>query len=110
MAYASPASLFMRIRIGWLSTIPTCSLMMPMNPLIPARAAIHTLKSHVAMPHDQNQSSSPPLSGVTVHNPSMPHEAIDALLVSLVQQFAMQLAAWRGSRLTDITLKMEPLQ
>lgn len=77
----------------------------PMNPTM-----THNRERGHAMPHDQNQPASPPLSGVTVHNPSMPHEAIDALLVSLVQQFAMQLAAWRSCKLTGITLEMEPLQ
>jgi|APTNR8051073442_1049403.scaffolds.fasta_scaffold10661_8 hypothetical protein len=62
------------------------------------------------MPHDQNQPASPPLSGFTLHNPPRTPEEMDALLISLIQQFAMQLAAWRGGKLTGIKLEMEPLQ
>ena len=43
MAYAANAFLIMPILSGFASITRTCSMMMPMNPLIPARAAIPTL-------------------------------------------------------------------
>ncbi|MCB1796156.1 MAG: hypothetical protein KDJ70_17375 [Candidatus Competibacteraceae bacterium] len=97
---------------GLPSITPTCSLMTPtIPPTIPNRAAIHTPRGHTTMPNGQNQPTTPPLwSGLTVTNPPTTPEAMDAMLVSLIQQFAMQLAAWRGSKLTGIKLDMEPLQ
>jgi hypothetical protein len=59
------------------------------------------------MPHDQNQTLSP-WSGLTVTNPPKTPEAMDAMLVDLIQRFALQLAAWRGCKLTGIKLEMEP--
>ena len=105
MACAANAFLLTRIWSGSESTIHGCSMMTPKNPpTIPNRERDH------AMSHNQNQPATPLWSGLTVTNPPTTPEGMDAMLVSLIQQFAMQLAAWRGSKLTDITLKMEPLQ
>ncbi len=62
------------------------------------------------MLHAPNQPALPPWSGITVTNPPKTPEAMDAMLVDLVQQFAAQLAAWRSCKLTGITLDMEPIQ
>ena len=107
MAYASPASLFMRIRTGLLSTIPTCSLMMPMNPLIPARAAIHTLKGH-AMPQPPADQIPPPaeMPPATI---KVPPDVGEQYLILALQQVALNLATLRGCRLKGITISLEPL-
>lgn len=62
------------------------------------------------MPHAPNQPASTPLSNISMSKMPATPEAVDALLVNLIQQFSAALAEWRGSRLTGITLDMEPLQ
>lgn len=91
-----------QIRIGWLSIIPTCSPIMPMNPLIPARAAIHTLKGH-AMPQPPADQIPPPATT------RVPPDVGEQYLILALQQVALNLATLRGCKLKGIAISLEPL-
>lgn len=107
MDYVNPAFSAMRTWSGFKSIIPGCS-MTPTNPLM-----THNRERGPQMPHaqnTQNQVLPSVLSNISVTNMPTTPEAMDAMLVNLVQEFSLQLAAWRGCKLTGIKLEMEPLQ
>jgi hypothetical protein len=82
-------------------------MMMPMNPLIPARAAIHTLKGH-AMPQPPADQIPPPaeMPPATI---TVPPDVGEQYLILALQQVALNLATLRGCRLKGITISLEPL-